>query len=210
MWAIYHECWGCALPRSVKRPQCSGLHEIKLREKEIWKIFSLPSSGIASECSTIHSTPSISMREALSAFMSEWSTVERSGQHGEIKRVADFQIYFFSLWSYTFSCLNHCGSAKWSLGKSPLFEAFLMASCFEQTHVARLKNLAHSLFTQFSSLTWHSSDWRTYHYNDFYASWNVIEFVPIFIRKNFFFFFYHSGIKEIQKKNNLHLHSCSK
>lgn len=61
----------------------------------------------------LHS-PSISMRLVLSAFMSEWSTVERSGQQEEIKRVTDSQIYFFCLWSYTLSCLNHCGSAKWS------------------------------------------------------------------------------------------------
>lgn len=116
------------------------------------------------DCEWMLHSPSISMREVLSAFMSEWSTVERSGQQAEIKRVTDFQIYFFCLWSYTFSCLNHCSSAKWSHDvptevrreKSPLFEAFLMASCFEQTHVARLKKTLHTACLR-SFQVWHDT-----------------------------------------------------
>lgn len=40
--------------------------------------------------------PSISMRQALSAFTSGWSTVKRSGEQVEIKRVTEIQMYFFS------------------------------------------------------------------------------------------------------------------
>lgn len=46
------------------------------------------------DCERMLPSPSISMREVLSPFMSKWSTVKRRGQQAEIKRVTESQIYF--------------------------------------------------------------------------------------------------------------------
>lgn len=50
--------------------------------------------------------PSISMRQALSAFTSGWSTAKRSGEQVEIKRVTEIQMYFFSGYEVTLSAVK--------------------------------------------------------------------------------------------------------